>query len=65
MYPNGSVYQGGLEDVGGVDGSLRRPRAHDGVHLVHKEDHVPRPANFLQHIPQTLLELAPVLGPRD
>ena len=31
-----SPAQGGLQNVGSVDGSLRRPGSHDGVHFVHK-----------------------------
>ena len=52
--------QSGLEDVRRVNGALGRPRADDGVHFIHKENHVPAAADFPQHVPQTFLELATV-----
>ena len=56
--------QGGLEDVGGVDGPLGGPRPHDGVELVNEQDNVARPAHLSQHMLQLFLELPPVLGAR-
>ena len=57
--------QGGLEDVRCVNGALGRPRADDGVHFIHKEDHVPAAADLPQHVPQPFLEFAPVFCPGD
>ena len=57
-----SPAQSGLEDIGGVDGPLRRTGAHNGVHLVHKEDHVPTALYLRQHIPQPLFKFSPVFG---
>ena len=56
--------QSGLEDVGRVDGALRRTGAHNVVQLVQKEDDVARPAHLAQHQIHPVLELAPVLGAR-
>ena len=55
--------QGGLEDIGRVNGPFSRARADDGVQLVDKEDHVPGPLHVLQHRLDPLLEISPVLGP--
>ena len=59
-----SPAQGGLEDIGSVNGPLGSPRPDDGVHLVHKENHIPAAVNLRQHIPQAFLELSPVFGAR-
>ena len=56
--------QGGLDDVGRVDGTLGAARPHDGVQLIEEEDHVPGPADLGQHVFHPLLKLAPVLGAR-
>ena len=56
--------EGGLEDVGGVDGPLGAARPHDGVELVDEQDDVPRPADLLEDVLQFLLKLPPVLGAR-
>ena len=59
-----SPAQGGFKNIGRVDGPLRRPGPHDGVHFVHKEDHVAGTVDLRQHIPQPLLEFSPVFGAR-
>ena len=56
--------QGGLKDVGGINGPLRRPGAHNGVHFVHKENHISGAVYFRQHIPQPLFKFPPVFGAR-
>ena len=56
--------QGGLEDVGGVDGPLGGPGPHDVVQLVQEQDHVSRPSDLRQHLVHPLLKLPPVLGAR-
>ena len=55
--------QGRLQQIGRVNGSLGRARAHQGVHLVHKQDHIAGAVNLRQDIPDPLLELAAILGP--
>jgi len=54
-----------LEHVAGVDGSLGRARADQGVEFIDEEND---PACRLCHLPeqgfQPILELAPILGPR-
>ena len=57
-----SPAQGRLQDIRRVDGPLGRPRAHNGVHLIHKENHIPAAADLRQHIPEPLFKLAPVFG---
>ena len=52
----------GLEDVGGVDRTLRRARADDVVNLVDKEDDVLGGSGFVHHVFDPLLKLAAVLG---
>ena len=52
----------GLEDVGGVDRTLRRARADDVVNLVDKEDDVLGGSGFVHHVFDPLLEFAAVLG---
>ena len=54
--------QRGLEDVRRVNGALGRARADDGVHFIDEKNHVSAAADFPQHVPQTFLEFAPVLG---
>jgi hypothetical protein len=55
-----------LEQVGGVDGALRRARAHDGVQLVEEEDdRSARLGDLLEDGLQALLELTAVLRARD
>ena len=54
-----------LEDAGGVDGALGRPRTHQGVELVDEEDDVAAGADLLQDLLQPLLEVAAVAGPGD
>ena len=56
--------EGGFQDVGRIDGPLRRASPHDGMQLVDKEDDIPRPAHLLKHVLQLLLKLPPVLGAR-
>ena len=57
--------QGGLEDVCSVDGALGPARAHHGVQLVDEQDHVACLGRLLEQIPDPLLKLSAVLGPRD
>ena len=57
--------QGGLEEVGRVDGPLGAPRPDEGVQLVQEEDHVPRPGYLRQDVLHPLFELPPVLGAGD
>ena len=59
-----SPAQGRLQDVRRVNGPLRRPRAHNGVHLIHKENHIPAAADFRQNIPEPFFKLSPVFGSR-
>ena len=51
-----------LEDVGGIDGTLRGAGADQGVELVDEEDRVVRVAQLLDDLLEPLLELAAVLG---
>ena len=55
--------QHGLEDRGGVDRTLGRPRADQGVELVDEQDDVAPGADLLQHLLQALLEVTPVAAP--
>ncbi len=50
-----------LEDVGRVDGALRRTRPDQGVQLVDEQDRVAARAQLLDDLLQPLLELAAVL----
>ena len=59
-----SPTQGGLENVRRVNGALGGSRSHNGVHFIHKENHVSAAADFRQHIPKPFLEFAPVFRPR-
>ena len=59
-----SPTQGGLENVRRVNGALGGSRSHNGVHFIHKENHVSAAADFRQHIPKPFLEFAPVFGAR-
>ena len=56
--------QGRLEDIRRVNGSLGGARAYDGVHFVHKENHIPASPDLRQHIPQPFLKFPPVFGAR-
>ena len=56
--------QGRLENVRRVNGSLCGTGAHNGVHFIHKEDHVAAAADLRQHIPKPFLKFAPVFGSR-
>ena len=56
--------QGGLQNIGGVNGPLGAARTHQGVELVQKEDHVAHLLDFPQNFAQSLLKFAPVLGAR-
>ena len=56
--------QGGLDDVGRVDGPLGGAGAHNGVQFVDEEDDATYPAHLRQDVLDTLLKLAPVLGAR-
>ena len=59
-----SPAQSGFEDIRRVNGSLGGTRAHNGVHLVHKEDDIPAAADFREHIPQPFLKFPSVFGAR-
>ena len=59
-----SPAQGRLEDVGSVNGPLRCPGTYNGVHLIHKEDHIRAAPDLRQHIPEPLLKFSPVFCPR-
>ena len=54
--------QGRLENIGGIDGSLRRSGAHDGMHLIHKQNHVAVCAGFPTAHPAAVPQTRPVLG---
>src|SRR5207253_7278179 len=54
-----------LQDVRGVDGTLRGARADERVKLVDEEDHVVGVAELLDDLLEELLELAAVLGAGD
>ena len=54
--------QGRLEDVGGVDGALGGPSADQGMQLIDEEDRVVALGHLLDHVLETLLELAAVPG---
>ena len=56
--------QGGLEDVGGVHGALRVPRAHNGVHLVDDQDDVAQLLHLVDEALHAALKLAAELGAR-
>ena len=57
--------EGGLEDVGRVDGALGGARADQHVHLVDEEHAVAGVLDLLDDLLEALLELAAVLGARD
>ena len=56
--------QHGLQDAGGINGSLCRAGSHDGVELVHKQNGTAVPHKLLQKGLEPLLKVAPVLGAR-
>ena len=56
--------QDGLEDTGRIHAALRRARAHDGMHLIQKQDGAARLPHLGQDIMQALLKIAPVFGAR-
>ena len=56
--------QGGLQDVGSINGPLRRARAHNVVQLVQKEDDVACPVYLRQDLVYTIFKFTPVLGAR-
>ena len=51
-----------LQDVCGIDGTFGGAGPNEGVQLIHKEDRVARGAQLFEHLLQSLLELAAVLG---
>ena len=53
-----------FQDAGCIDCAFRRPCAHDGVELVHKQDCAAVPHQFFQQILETLFKIAAVLGAR-
>src|SRR6202035_5553612 len=57
--------QGGLEDVGGIDRSFRRARAHQRVKLVDEEHDLSTGTDLVEDLLQALLYLAAVLGAGD
>src|SRR5262249_12224557 len=57
--------QGGLEDVGGVDGALGAAGADQGVQLVDEQDGVTGASDLVHDGLDALLELAAVLGAGD
>ena len=59
-----SPAQGRFQNIGGINGPLRRAGPDNGMHFVHKENHVPAAPDLRQHIPQPLLKFPPVLGTR-
>ena len=56
--------EGWLQNVGRVNSPLGAARPHNGVELVNKEDHIARPAHFLEYVLELLLKFPPVLGAR-
>ena len=62
---NLSAAQGGLQQIGGVNGPLSGAGPHNGMEFINKENHVAYPAHFGNQIPNALFKLAPVLGPGD
>ena len=56
--------EGGLEDVGGVHGTLRVPGPHDVVDLVDDQDDVAQLLDLLNEALHPALKLAPELGAR-
>src|SRR5437764_66670 len=57
--------QGGLENVGGVDGPLGGACADQGVELIDEEDHLATGANLIKDLLQALLEFTAILGTGD
>src|SRR5262249_7706054 len=62
---NFAAGEGGLEDVGGVDGALGAAGADEGVQLVDEQDGVLGAADLVHDRLDALLELAAVLGAGD
>ena len=54
--------QGGLEDIGGVHGALRVPRAHNGVDLVDDKDDITQLFHLVDEALHAALKLAAELG---
>merc|ERR1719359_2035869 len=54
-----------LQDVRGVDGTLRGTRADEGVHLIDEKNDVFIALDFIHELLQTLFELTTVLGTGD
>ena len=59
-----SPAEGGLEDVGGVDGALGGACPDEGVQLVDEENHIAQPLYLPENPLDPLLKLPPVLGAR-
>ena len=55
--------QCGLEHVGGIDRSFRRPCSHQGMEFIDEDDDVSGLDDFLHHDLQPFLELAAIFCP--
>ena len=51
-----------LKNICRINGTLRCAGPNNGVHFIHEENHISAAFDFLKHIPQAFLKLAPVLG---
>ena len=56
-----SPAQSRLKNIGRINGPLCSACSHNGMHFVHKKDHIPQPPYFRQYIPQPFLKLSTVL----
>ena len=61
----GTACENGLEHGARIDRTLSRAGTDDGVHLVDKQDNVVGFGRLLDHVLETLLELAAILGARN
>ena len=50
-----------FEDICRIDSALCRSRSYNGVHFVHKQDHISTATDLRQHIPKPLFKFASVL----
>ena len=62
---NFSPSQRRFQQVCRIDGAFRGTGAHQGVHFVHKENHVSAPANLREDVPDPFFKLTTVFRPRQ
>ena len=57
-----SPSQSRFEDIRRINGPLCRTGAHDGMHFIHKQNHIAAASDLCQYIPKPFFKFAPVFG---